>query len=110
MDAVLEAPVITTYQIRIEPDLGTFVCRSDQMLLDAMDFWNKGRQAIGCRGGGCGRCRVKLSEGSVEMTKFSRAHVSVEQQAEGYALACRSQPRSDLVMTLEPVLPRRTLK
>lgn len=55
---------------------------------------------VGCRKGGCGACRVKVLSGDYTTIKMSRAHVTEAEEAEGYALACRILPASDL--ELEP--------
>lgn len=55
-------------------------------------------QAIphGCRGGGCGRCKVRILEGDYLSMRMSKAHVSDSQAYVGYALACRVYPLTDL--------------
>lgn len=61
---------------------------------------------VGCRQGGCGACRVRIISGEYTTAKMSQAHVSEHEAAEGYALACRLFPASD--MEIEPafVSPR----
>jgi|GEM_PF-608930 len=61
---------------------------------------------IGCRNGGCGVCRVRVFSGDYVTTKMSRDHVSKEEEAEGYALACRLYPKSDLVIEPAFVSPK----
>ena len=52
---------------------------------------------VGCRGGGCGVCRVQVLDGGEYHTgKMSRAQVSVEDEAKGMCLACKLVPESDL--------------
>lgn len=55
---------------------------------------------VGCRGGGCGACRVKVLSGSYESKKMSRAHVSATAEKDGVVLACRTTPHSDLRIVL----------
>lgn len=55
---------------------------------------------VGCRGGGCGVCRVKVLSGDYERKKMSRTHVSEADEAEGITLSCRTLPQSDLVIEL----------
>lgn len=57
---------------------------------------------VGCRGGGCGVCRVQVVDGDYETKRMSRRHVSEEDEAEGYALACRLVAHGDL--TVRPAL------
>ncbi len=86
----------------VEPD-HRFHCRDEQNLLEGMRSFQLGMpmlQAIpvGCRGGGCGICRIRVLGGEYETTKMSRKHVCEEDQARGFALACRVYPRSNLVI------------
>jgi len=60
------------------------------------------RLPVGCRRGGCGICRARVVEGSYRRDVMSRAHVGVEEEAEGVVLACAIYPESDLVLRLEP--------
>lgn len=58
---------------------------------------------VGCRRGGCGVCRVRVTDGDFRTTPMSRAHVSAEEEAEGIVLACAIYPLGDLRLSLEPV-------
>jgi CDP-4-dehydro-6-deoxyglucose reductase, E3 len=55
-----------------------------------------------CTLGGCGTCRVKLAQGSVEYEEFPMA-LSPQEAQQGYALACQARPTSDLVVSVERV-------
>ena len=85
-----------------------FFCGEEQNLLQGMRSFQLGVPMleaipVGCRGGGCGICRIRVLSGDYKTEKMSRKHVSEEEQARGMALACRVYPRSDLrveVMTL----------
>jgi ferredoxin len=71
----------------------TYPCAIGESLLAGM--LRLGRRGIpaGCVNGGCGVCRVRVLSGKVErLGPISRAHVSVEQEAQGYTLACRVAP------------------
>jgi ferredoxin len=57
---------------------------------------------VGCRGGGCGVCRVQVVSGDYETRRMSRRHVSEEDEAAGYALACRLIALGDLVVCPAP--------
>lgn len=57
---------------------------------------------VGCRGGGCGVCRVVVLDGRYQTKRMSRRHVTEDEQAQGYALACRLLPCSDLVIRHDP--------
>jgi ferredoxin len=54
--------------------------------------------AVGCRGGGCGTCRVRVRAGTYRTGRMSRAHVTLEEEREGYALACKLFPLEDLLL------------
>lgn len=76
-----------------------FACRADQAVLAAMEWVGVAAIAVGCRGGGCGACKVKVLTGNYRCGRMSRAHVTEQEQAEGYALSCRLYPLSDLTLT-----------
>ena len=78
-----------------------FGCGEAQHLLEGMRNFRLGLPMIdaipiGCRGGGCGICRIRVLEGEYETSKMSRKHVPEEDEARGIALACRVYPRSAL--------------
>jgi ferredoxin len=60
---------------------------------------------VGCRGGGCGVCRVRVLEGAYTTRRMSRKHVSEADEAAGVVLACRLVPLGDLVVELAPAEP-----
>ena len=51
---------------------------------------------VGCRGGGCGVCRIRILSGQYESKKMSCKHVTGEDRERGIALACRIYPRGEL--------------
>ena len=57
---------------------------------------------VGCRGGGCGVCRIRVVAGEYTTRRMSRKHVSEADEAAGIALACRVVPASDLIVELAP--------
>lgn len=59
---------------------------------------SRGRSGItvGCRGGGCGVCKVRVVEGRYRTGVMSVACVSHGERAQGVALACKLFPESDL--------------
>jgi len=90
-----------------------FFCREDQHLLQGMQNFRLGVPMlraipVGCRGGGCGICRIQVLSGTYESLKMSRKHIPEADQARGMVLACRIYPRSDLrieVLSLPEVQP-----
>ena len=79
----------------------TYPCATTESLLRGM--LKLGRKGIpaGCVNGGCGVCKVRVTEGHYAKRKMSRAVVSEEEEAQGRVLACKTYPRSD--MTVEVV-------
>jgi len=61
------------------------------------------RLPVGCRRGGCGVCRVRVTGGDYRADLMSRAHVSAEDEAAGIVLACCIYPQSELYLRLEPI-------
>ncbi len=86
----------TVFEITVRPDGESFVCQPQQSVLRAMEAQNKHCLPVGCRGGGCGLCKVRVLTGDYECGRMSCKHVPVEAREQGYALACRLFARSDL--------------
>lgn len=84
----------------------TFTCAAGQDVLSAMLRQGRAGIKVGCRGGGCGACRVQVLAGDYRTGKMSRAQVSVEDEGAGICLACKLLPEGDLV--LQPLGARRT--
>ena len=85
------------HQIRIVGG-GQFACPEDERVLIAMERSGVDDIGVGCRGGGCGFCRVRVIEGGYRTGKMSVSRVSVSDQVEGYVLACRLYPLDDLLI------------
>lgn len=78
-----------------------FYCAEDQVLLIGMERQNINCINVGCRGGGCGVCKVRIITGDYETKCMSRAHISEAEEKQNYALACRVLPRGDLLIEYE---------
>ena len=89
------------YTVHVKGFDEAFVCPADERVLIAMEQAGLVRIPVGCRGGGCGICKVRVLSGRYHAIKMSRRHVSETEQRQGFALACRIYPESDL--ELEPV-------
>ncbi len=61
---------------------------------------------VGCRGG-CGVCKVRIVAGKYHATKMSPQHVTREDEANGFVLACRTLPHSDICLTVEGKMIKR---
>lgn len=73
-----------------------FSVTKGEPLLIGMGKLNHRAIDVGCRGGGCGLCKVKVLHGDYQTKRMSKAHISEEEAALGFALACRLTPLSDL--------------
>lgn len=84
------------FEIVIEDTGERFTCAAGENILKAMERLQRKGIPVGCRGGGCGVCKVKVNSGAYTARKMSREHVSVDEEAGGVGLACRLFPISDL--------------
>lgn len=87
------------YEIRVDNHDQSFSCGEKESLLTAA------RQTgipipLGCDNGGCGMCKIKAVEGSSEIGLCSKSVLTEEERGEGYRLACRTYPKSNLVISL----------
>jgi ferredoxin len=80
-----------------------YACAESQDVLRAMEALGRRGIPIGCRNGGCGLCKVRITEGEFAHSKMSRAFVSESEEHDGVVLACRVFPRGDLA--IEPLAP-----
>jgi ferredoxin len=87
------------YRIIIADSGESFVCATGINVLKAMAQLGHNWIPVGCRGGGCGVCRVKvLNKADYNCGKMSREQVSSEDEADGICLACKLIPESDLTL------------
>lgn len=84
------------HQVLIEDTGEYYSCDERESVLDGMARLGRRGIPVGCRGGGCGVCKVQVIEGLFEAKAMSRTHISVEELAAGTVLACRVMPHSDL--------------
>jgi ferredoxin len=85
-----------TWRIEVENTGDTFVCAENTTVLYAMAAAGGRGIPLGCRGGGCGVCKVQVLSGRYHACKMSRACVSADEEARGTVLACRIRPLTDL--------------
>jgi ferredoxin len=88
----------TVYTIAIADSNQSFHLRAGETLLAGMEKSNCRAIRVGCRGGGCGLCKVKVLHGQYQTKPMSRQHIKAHEHAAGLALACRVLPESDLVL------------
>lgn len=78
----------------------TYRCSSQETVLSGMERLGKKGIPVGCRGGGCGVCKVQVEDGQYAKKVMSRAHVSEDEEAAGCVLACRIRPETDLSISV----------
>ncbi len=75
-----------------------YLCDQGESLLSGMEQKSADCINVGCRGGGCGMCKIRIIQGSFTSKRMSKAHVSPEEAEQGYALACRTFPSENMVI------------
>lgn len=86
------------YQVTIENTGETFRCDGEINVLAAMEQACCHGIPVGCRNGGCGACKVRITAGSYQTRKMNRAVLSAAEEADSCVLACKTYPRSDIAV------------
>ena len=86
------------HTVTIEDDGSSYRCFDTQTLLEGMETLGKKGIPVGCRGGGCGVCKVQVLTGSYTKRAMSREHISTSDEAQGCVLACRVRPTSAVAL------------
>ena len=87
------------FEVTLDDTGEAFACAEDQNVLRGMEILGRKGIPVGCRGGGCGICRVQvLGAARYRTLKMSRAQVSAADEARGIALACKLLPEADLTV------------
>lgn len=86
----------SSYEVREALSGQSFRCAEGQSVLHAMEAQGKRCVPVGCRGGGCGLCKVRVLSGDYRRGRMSCQHVPPEAASQGLALACQLFPQSDL--------------
>lgn len=100
----------TDWKVTISSAGGHFGVREGQSLLTAMICAGRTGIKVGCRNGGCGVCRVRITEGEYSSEKMTRSRISEQDEQKGIVLACRVYPRSDVALEPLPLEGRAVLK
>lgn len=79
---------------------GRISCPPGTSVLRALAALGRTDVPVGCRSGGCGICRVRVTAGEFTTGRMSASQVDARDIAEGIALACQIYPRSDLRVTV----------
>lgn len=86
------------FNVLIEETGESYRCSPGESLLAGMERLGRKGIPVGCRGGGCGVCKVEITSGSYLKRVMSRDYVSVEDEAADRVLACRVRPTSDITL------------
>ncbi|MFJ4373979.1 2Fe-2S iron-sulfur cluster-binding protein [Pseudomonas japonica] len=84
------------YVIRLADGDGQFLCAPHHSVLEGMQRLARKGIPVGCRGGGCGVCRIRVLSGRYHWQRMSREHISEADEGAGIGLACRLYADSDL--------------
>lgn len=84
-------------QVTIDQTGESYLCAIGESLLQGMIRLGRKGIPVGCVNGGCGVCKVKILTGQTQVLgPVSRAHVSEEDEMQGYTLACRVGPANEV--------------
>lgn len=73
----------------------SYACAGNESLLTGMVRLGRKGIPVGCVNGGCGVCKVRIVEGQIKaLGPISRAHVTLDEENQGYTLACRVAPQT----------------
>lgn len=76
-----------------------YLCRENETVLQGMLRLGCKGIPVGCLGGGCGVCKIKVRQGEIrKLGSMSRAHISAEEEEQKIYLACRVSPVKALEM------------
>lgn len=72
-----------------------------QSILKAAEYNLQKIIKTGCRGGGCGICKVRIINGQYEKKMMSKAHIGDFEHNNNIVLACRVFPLSDMELCVQ---------
>ena len=78
----------------------TSTCSKGESVLASMVRSNIKRIPSGCHGGGCGVCKIRILAGQYETGKMNRNVLTIEEEREGFSLACKTFAEEDLEITV----------
>jgi ferredoxin len=85
------------YCIKVKPDDRTIFAKDNDYILDTA-IRNGVKIKVGCKGGGCGICKIQILEGDVDRGHSARSVLPLNEIEDGFALACQTRPNSDVVI------------
>jgi len=87
------------YTITLNPVGEAVRCSAEETVLAAI-LGSGASVAFGCRGGGCGACKMLATSGHVEHGRYSAAVLLPEEKDAGWFLSCQARAISDLTIEL----------
>ncbi|MGV8823559.1 2Fe-2S iron-sulfur cluster-binding protein [Methylibium petroleiphilum] len=91
-------PCPSSHRVTIADTGEAYSCNSAETVLVGLARLGKRGIPVGCRGGGCGVCKVEVVSGQYRKRVMSRTHVNADDEACHRVLACCIYPNSDLVV------------
>ena len=89
------------YTITLDPVGVVVACGAEESVLAAI-LRSGASVVFGCRGGGCGTCKMRLISGQVEHGRCSAAVLPEEEKTYGWFLSCQARALGDLTVALTP--------
>ena len=90
------------FTVTVRPSGRQFPVDSSENVLDAALRSGAGLP-FGCKDGACGSCKARVLSGQWEQGWHAKPALSAQEHADGYALLCCAQARSDLVVEVQEV-------
>jgi len=87
------------YKITLSPVGDTVPCSPEETVLGAI-LGSGVSVMFGCRGGGCGTCKMRVISGQVEHGRCSAAVLLEAEKESGWFLSCQARALSDLAIEL----------
>lgn len=84
--------------VKLENEKLEVSCSPTESVLHAIIRSHPNHPMHGCMNGGCGICKVRVVKGCYDSGLMSAAQVDPQERAQGYALACRIYPKSDMTV------------
>ena len=88
-----------SFNVSIQPNDINFTTTADATLLDSA-LAAKINLPHGCKNGGCGACKCKLTSGSVTHQEYEPSALSPQELADNTILLCKASATSDVVLDI----------
>jgi ferredoxin len=98
-DEAVAVPARGSHTIRLRPVDEALACDPGETVLSAI-LRSGASVVFGCRGGGCGICKMRLLSGAVEHGRCSAAVLPEDERRSGAFLSCQARPTCDVTVEL----------